>query len=79
LEFLHCPNKPNCQVFSIEGFVEPPEMKEFYAAVFCTAGEEAWKQCMRYKTRMELNLCPDFVMPDSLLTTEEIMDRLESE
>jgi len=79
MEYSQCPNRQNCQVFTVEGFVSSTEIKEFYAGIFCDAGEKGWTQCRRYLTKKELNLCPDFVMPDSELTIDEIIDRLEKE
>jgi|APDOM4702015023_1054809.scaffolds.fasta_scaffold86694_2 hypothetical protein len=61
----------------IEGFVSDPEKKDSYIHSFCEAGEENWCRCKRYQTKKTLNLCPDFVMPDSLITTDEILDKLE--
>ncbi|MBK7030087.1 MAG: hypothetical protein IPH45_13145 [Bacteroidales bacterium] len=78
MEYSPCPSKKNCQVFTIQGFV-PLEKKVFYAGNFCDAGEPSWKQCKRYNTKLELNLCPDFVLPDSEFTIDEILDRLENE
>jgi len=79
LEDTHCPNKPNCQVFTVEGFVSSPEMQEAFAMIYCDAVPDGWKSCRRFITKNELHLCPDFVLPDSKLTTDEILDRLENE
>jgi hypothetical protein len=75
---MNCPSKNNCQVFTLEGLVDKGR-REYYAETYCEAGEPQWKQCMRFRTKQELNLCPDFVLPDSTLSTDEILDLLENE
>lgn len=47
-----------------------------YKLNYCCAGFE---RCKRYIIIERLHLCPDFVMPDSSLTIEEVMDRMENE
>jgi hypothetical protein len=74
-----CPNYTGCQIINIEGFISDPVKKDLFISVFCEAGKENWSQCKRYQTKNELNLCPDFVMPDSAYTTDEILDKLETE
>jgi len=72
-----CPSRANCQIITVEGFVNDPARRAFYINAFCEAGEGNWGKCRRYQTKKTLNLCPDFVMPDSLFTTDEILDKLE--
>jgi hypothetical protein len=74
-----CPNRSSCQVFTIEGFVESNLVREYYAKTYCDSVEQGWTKCMRFRTKKELNLCPDFVLPDSTITLDEVLDRLENE
>jgi len=79
LETQKCPNKTTCPVHSVEGFVKDPVKKEYYIHTYCDAGEDNWSNCCRYIAKRSLNLCPVFVMPDSELTVDEILDKLENE
>ena len=75
-----CPNINGCQVLHKEGFVKDEQMKEFYKTVYCCCcSPEGYPQCMRFRTKNTLNFCPDFILPDSDLTLDEIMERLENE
>ena len=58
--------------------VPDSEKKEQYLSSFCM-NEETWKKCRRYTIRKALWICPDFVLPDSDLTEDEVVDRYEDE
>jgi hypothetical protein len=79
LETDFCPNHSNCQIRLIDGFASDPPGRDFYEFTYCLAGENNWSLCKRYQTKRALNLCPDFIMPDSALSLEEILDKLEEE
>lgn len=34
---------------------------------------------MRYRAKEEIYFCPDFVMPDSKMTMDEIIDKFDEE
>ncbi len=73
-----CPNYGGCRLVQTE-VVEPDDAKrEKYIEAYCSR-EEAWKTCVRYITRKSLWICPDFVLPDSNLTEDEIIERYEDE
>lgn len=74
-----CPNHSGCQIIHIEGFVSASPGKDFYIRKYCEAGENSWSNCARYLTHKKLNLCPDFVLPDSDFSIDEILDKLEEE
>jgi hypothetical protein len=46
---------------------------------YCEAGEKKWNTCSRYRVKKELNLCPDFVLPDSDFSMDEVLDKMEKE
>jgi hypothetical protein len=77
LETDYCPNYKTCQIILIDGFASNPPGKDFYERTYCIAGEEYWSFCKRYLTKHTLNLCPDFLMPDSSFSLDEILDKLE--
>jgi hypothetical protein len=72
-----CPNRSGCQIITIVGFVQDPLKKVFYISNYCEAGELSWKSCKRYQIKEILNMCPDFILPDSTYTIDEILDKLE--
>lgn len=73
-----CPNAVNCQVLHKEGFVANEEDKEFYRQQFCRIEtEEGYFKCKRFITKKELGFCPDFVLPDSEMTIDEIIIKIE--
>ncbi len=74
-----CPNHSLCQIINIEGFIPSEAGKDFYIRNYCEAGESNWGSCSRYRTKKILNLCPDFVLPDSDFSIDEILDKLEEE
>jgi hypothetical protein len=71
-----CPNYGGCRLVQTD-VVEPDSAKkEEYISSYCL-NEETWKKCKRYITRKELWICPDFVLPNSDLTEDEIVDLYE--
>ncbi|HOZ30715.1 MAG TPA: hypothetical protein PLL66_07340 [Bacteroidales bacterium] len=73
-----CPNIHGCQIINIKDFIAP-EDKEIYIKNYCSSEKEEWEKCKRYITKNELNFCPDFVMPDTEYTTDQILDIIEKE
>lgn len=73
-----CPNYTGCQIINVDGFVKNEKIKIFYISEFCKSDSGYWQNCKRFQTKNELNLCPDFVMPDTKLTIDEILDKLEN-
>ena len=73
----NCPNYINCQLVHKEEVLPDKKKQGQYIRDYCLAGKEAWGQCKRYLTKKELNFCPDFVLPDSPWSPDEILDILE--
>lgn len=81
-ETYYCVNYLSCQLVNTNNIVPDEQKRLFYINNFCRGNKDTWKKCKRYVTKEELNFCPDFVLPDSLLTTNEIIeefDRLQEE
>lgn len=73
-----CPNYSGCQVIHVAGFVNTEKKKLFYISKFCKSESAHWQKCKRFQTKNELNLCPDFVLPDTVFTIDEILDKIEN-
>jgi hypothetical protein len=74
-----CPNINSCKLVNVNGFTGDESVRMKYMETYCRAGEQNWNTCSRYRVKKELNLCPDFVLPDSNMTLDEVMDRMEEE
>jgi hypothetical protein len=73
-----CPNYLGCQIINIDGFVADELQKRSYILNYCESDERNWEQCKRYITKLQLHLCPDFILPDSPYRINEIIDKLEN-
>ena len=71
-----CPNYGGCRLVQTDVVVPDSEKKDQYISKWCMK-EETWKKCKRYVTRKALWICPDFVLPDSSFTEDEIIERYE--
>ena len=69
-----CPNYNTCRMVNTKSVVEDDAQRQEMVNAWCME-EETWKRCKRYLTRKALWMCPDFVLPDSNLTEEEIVER----
>ena len=72
-----CPNYGSCRLVQTDVVVPDKEKKKQYLSAWCQQ-EETWKKCKRYTTKKALWICPDFVLPDSDLTEDEVVDLYEN-
>jgi len=72
-----CPNFEICKLVTTEGFSGDEARRKAYIDAWCTTGEKNWSSCTRYITKAALNFCPDFVMPDTALSPDEIIDKFD--
>ena len=72
-----CPNYINCQLINKEGVLQDKNRQRQYIRGFCQGEDEPWGRCKRYLTKQELNFCPDFVLPDSPWSPDEVLDIFE--
>jgi len=73
-----CLNFGGCRLVKTDVVVPDSDKKEEYINSYCNK-EETWKNCKRYTTRKALWICPDFVLPDSEMTEDEIIDLYEKQ
>ena len=77
MEEMVCPNYEICRLVTIEGFSGDETRRQNYMKTYCVKGKENWSNCKRYIAKNALNFCPDFVLPDTTLTPDEIIDKFE--
>ncbi len=71
-----CSKIGKCNLFG--GELEIPEDSVIrYKCFYCLGEESRWSSCKRFMIIDELGYCPDFVMPNSLLSSEQIMNRIQ--
>jgi hypothetical protein len=75
----YCPNYTNCKLVTGSSIVTDQKTKETYLEDYCRKNEKNWSQCKRYLTKIKLNFCPDFVLPDTNLTPDEIINKFDDE
>ncbi|HNQ82280.1 MAG TPA: hypothetical protein PLW31_00870 [Bacteroidales bacterium] len=73
---LICKNNQGCRLVQTDVVVPDKAQKENYIRTYCES-DDNWKQCQRYIIRKALWICPDFVLPDSNLTEDEVIERYE--
>ena len=74
-----CPNINSCRMVSINEVVPDERVREEYMDTWCRDTGEKWSGCKRYSTKAKLGFCPDFVVPDTALSIDEIIDKFEDE
>jgi len=74
-----CPNIDTCKLVNTPGFIEDKKKQENYIQLYCRADESKWISCKRLIAKNELHFCPDFVLPDTSLSIDEIIDKYDEE
>jgi hypothetical protein len=72
-----CPKTPKCPLFN-DNLLKRAESAEVYKRGYCKDSEK-YKECMRYIVSEKVGKCADFVMPNSMLTVEQIIERMKKE
>jgi hypothetical protein len=79
VEEINCPNFDVCKLVSTAGFTGDEARRLRYMETYCKAGERHWGSCTRLVVKKALNFCPDFVLPDTAMTPDEVIDRFDAE
>ncbi len=74
-----CPNINSCRMVSTSEVVPEGKEKEAYLDTWCKNDQEKWRDCKRFSTKASLGFCPDFVVPDTELSVDEIVDKFDEE
>jgi len=73
-----CPKTADCKLFN-NNLLSKPEYAETYRSLFCNAGEKRWTQCKRFIVAGKFGKCPDYVLPNSIMTLDEVEARMKKE
>jgi len=72
-----CPNYQSCRLINSPEFNTGKQSREHYFTLYCIDGKQKWWNCKRFQTKEILGFCPDFVLPDTSLTVDEIIDKFD--
>jgi len=61
------------------GIIHDKQLINKYINEYCLSESLEWKKCKRYLTNSVLNFCPDFVLPDSTMTIDQIIEKFDKE
>ena len=77
MEASECPNFKTCRLVTTVHVVEDEAQRRAYLDAWCITGEKNWSACKRYIAKARLSFCPDFVLPDTALSPDEIIDKFD--
>jgi hypothetical protein len=66
-----------CRMVATNVVVPDEKEKEKLMELWCRQGDDKWGKCKRFETKKALGFCPDFVVPDTILSIDEIIDSFE--
>ncbi len=72
-----CPKTPKCRLFN-NNLLKRPETIEIYKSGYCN-NRARYKECKRFIVSETVGQCPDFVLPNSSLSLDEIFERMKKE
>jgi hypothetical protein len=78
MEYDKCPNSDGCILIHKNDFLTR-EVKEYYLQTFCFSTNKFYSNCKRYQTSVRFHFCPEFVLPDTEISTDEILDKYEED
>lgn len=70
---MYCFKRETCKLFC-KDLLKRKQSEEIYKSLFCNTSNN-WKNCKRYLVSKEIGTCPDFVMPNSSYSVEEIISK----
>jgi hypothetical protein len=72
-----CPKTPKCPLFN-DNLLKRAGSAEVYKNGYCRDSKK-YMECKRYIISEKVGKCADFVMPNSMLTIEQIIYRMKTE
>ncbi len=75
-----CPKFEACPIYNEKITLYSQETLEIYKRNYCMAGEENYTKCKRYIFAQQTGQpAPLFVLPNSLLSVEQILEKMKQE
>ena len=78
MKTLNCTQSENCPIYN-NSLLKNKETEEAYKNIYCRNGEDRFTTCKRYLVTEELGRCADFVMPNSFLSVNSIIEKIKEE
>jgi hypothetical protein len=72
-----CPNITSCALVNRNDFLIDKVLKDNYIKSYCKGSAANYAACTRYTTKNIIHFCPDFVLPDTEMTIDEIINKYE--
>lgn len=79
MEDPYCPNFSQCRLVQDDSFPIGSGSREHFIREYCRSEKEFWRSCKRWIMKNTFHVCPDFVVPDTQHSPEEILERFEQE
>ncbi len=76
---FQCPNLATCKFMNSVRLLSDITQKSYYSENFCENYLAAYVKCKRFIAKSELGFCPDFLLPDSPETIDEIIDIIDKQ
>lgn len=73
-----CPNIESCFLLQKNDAITENQ-QQHYLHLYCFTENKNYTLCKRYQTSIQYYFCPDFVLPDSPLKPDEIIDKYDEE
>ncbi len=74
----NCPKVAKCRLFNNQ-ILKRAESAETYRNLYCKAGQPRWSNCKRYMVSEKFGSCPDYILPNSTFSLDEIQNRMRKE
>jgi len=74
-----CPSSNTCQLYKGHFFLQEDSVLLYKRQYCLDNNEQRWKGCKRFIVMAHIGYCPDYVLPNSLLSYEQIISRIRSE
>jgi hypothetical protein len=74
-----CTNYEQCRLVNATDYAIANETRQVFLNTFCEAGKDKWQNCKRFVMKEDMGFCPDFVLPNTALDPDEIVDKFDSD
>jgi hypothetical protein len=73
------PNIEICKLVITPGFMDNKYQRNIYLQTYCRSDSNKWESYKQSIVKHKLNYCPDFVLPDTELIPDEIINKFDRE